>query len=375
MFGEPEDLDAATARLVACEAEIADLRIQQTALLSRLRAHRVDRRDGHRSMVDWTAATLDVTADTARRLIQASKLFVEHRAVERRLADGEVTFERASATAKLADTGASFDQIEDSYRHDLAGVARLAARQRRITPQTERQIHTERYLSMQPSLDGLSYRLWGQLPAVDGDIIHQAITARSDQLRALPGGDESSRGQLAADALAAIAHDSLTNPNPDTGHRDGASGPQVTIFLDGALAARTNGQAGAELAAGPRIGPNTLEEILCDGSVQVIGLDDTQPVAASSNTRTIPPAIRRFVLYRDGGCTIAGCSSRYRLQPHHIVPHSHGGSHDPNNLTTLCWFHHHVAIHGNGHHIDPNSPPLRRQLLPPARDPPRTVAA
>jgi hypothetical protein len=326
-------------------------------------------------MVDWTSATLDVTADTARRLIQASKLFIEHRTVERRLAEGEVTFDRALVTAKLADTGASFEQIRDSYRHDLAGVARLTVRQRRITPKTERQVHTERYVSMQPSLDGLSYRLWGQLPAVDGEIIHQAITARSDQLRALPSADDTTRAQLAADALVAIAHDSLTNPNPIVGGTDAASAAQVSIFVDGSLAARTGGEAGAELATGPRIGPNTLEEILCDGSVQVIGLDDGQPVVASSNTRTIPPAMRRWVLYRDGGCTIAGCHSRYRLQPHHIVPHSHGGSHDPSNLTTLCWFHHHVAIHGNGHRIDPDSPPLRRRLLPPGRDPPRTVAA
>ena len=91
--------------------------------------------------------------------------------------------------------------------------------------------------------------------------------------------------------------------------------------------------------------------------------------------RTMPPAVHRFVQYRDGGCTIAGCSSRYRLQPHHIIPRSEGGSNEPENLATCCWFHHHVAIHGNGFRIDPTSPPQRRRLLPPARDPPERAAA
>ncbi|MGB9359214.1 MAG: HNH endonuclease, partial [Acidimicrobiia bacterium] len=82
----------------------------------------------------------------------------------------------------------------------------------------------------------------------------------------------------------------------------------------------------------------------------------------------------RFILHRDARrCTISGCTSRYRLQIHHIDPWSDGGRTDPENLTTLCWFHHHVVIHGQGHRIDPTSPPQRRRLLnpqihaPPAR--------
>jgi hypothetical protein len=51
------------------------------------------------------------------------------------------------------------------------------------------------------------------------------------------------------------------------------------------------------------------------------------------------------VLYRDQGACQAYCSSRSRLQPHHIKPRAQGGDHDPDNLITLCWYHHHVAIH------------------------------
>ncbi|MDF1597426.1 MAG: HNH endonuclease signature motif containing protein, partial [Acidimicrobiia bacterium] len=71
------------------------------------------------------------------------------------------------------------------------------------------------------------------------------------------------------------------------------------------------------------------------------------------------------------GCTADGCTSRYRLQPHHIIPWSQGGRTDPDNLITLCWFHHHVVIHQMGYEIIPDSPPGRlRFQLATGTDPP-----
>ncbi|HJQ94631.1 MAG TPA: HNH endonuclease, partial [Acidimicrobiia bacterium] len=70
-----------------------------------------------------------------------------------------------------------------------------------------------------------------------------------------------------------------------------------------------------------------------------------------------PPSPPSAVLPPAGGetCSIEGCRSRYRLQIHHIRPRSRGGGHHPDNLITLCWYHHHVAIHGMGMEIDPES--------------------
>ena len=89
----------------------------------------------------------------------------------------------------------------------------------------------------------------------------------------------------------------------------------------------------------------------------------------------IPPRVRRYVLARDGGCTADACRSRHRLQVHHIIPRSQGGTHDPENLATLCWFHHHVVVHGMSYAIDPDTPPhptppQRRRFKPPGNGPP-----
>ena len=138
------------------------------------------------------------------------------------------------------------------------------------------------------------------------------------------------------------------------------------VFIDAHLAAESFGEAGATVSSGPRVGPNTLSEILCTGQVRVIVTDGLHPIAYSDMGEAIPGHIRRYVQWRDQNqCSIEGCHSRYRLQPHHIKERQHGGNHDPDNLITLCWFHHHVAIHGLGYRIDPTSPIHRRRLLKP----------
>jgi hypothetical protein len=176
----------------------------------------------------------------------------------------------------------------------------------------------------------------------------------------LPYGDLVTRGQRQADALVAIARDSLGS---DT-EGEGSGGGQVSVLVDLDAANRTGGETGAAIRYGPRVGPTVLEELLCTGTVQIVGLSDGKPVVTSDGARIVPPAVRSFVAHRDGACTVAGCTSRYRLEPHHIVPRCEGGTHDPENLTTLCWFHHHVAIHQMGMRIDTESPPLQRRLSP-----------
>lgn len=218
-----------------------------------------------------------------------------------------------------------------------------------------------RYLVIQPNLDETSYQLWGRLPGTEGRIVEQALSARETELPVLPQG--GSQGQRKADALTTICMDSLTGSSGEA--EPGKAVTVAEVFIDGSTAADSFGEAGASLASGPRVGPNTLSEILCEGKIRVIITDGLHPVAYSDRGEAIPPSIRSFVLWRDQGqCSIEGCPSRYRLQPHHLTQRAHRGSHHPDNLITLCWYHHHIAIHQMGYRIDPNSPTHRRRLLP-----------
>ncbi|MGH8912813.1 MAG: HNH endonuclease [Acidimicrobiia bacterium] len=77
------------------------------------------------------------------------------------------------------------------------------------------------------------------------------------------------------------------------------------------------------------------------------------------------------MLWRDGGCRAPGCNSRYRLQPHHIHPRSHSGGHHPDNLVSLCWYHHHVVVHRRGMSIQSQPDGSIRFRVPQdSRDPP-----
>ena len=345
--------------LVGLEAEISRLRARQVVLVNELDRAQAHHSDGSRSILEWVQSHLDIDIDTARHLVYTSQRVARHRYLSFRLADGTATLPRIVAALRYAEMGASYHDVLDSFDRDLPGVARLTARRRRVTSHNEEHTFAERYFTMQPTLDESSYRMWGQVPGVMGRTLETAICRRSDELRDTTGDDTGSQSQRNADALVSIAHDSL-----DTGHTSAAanSAPHVTVFVD-ATTDDDPATTGAEIAYGPRVGPHTLESMLCSGRIQVVGMHNGIPVTTSHATRAIPQAIRHAVLHRDGGCTIDGCRSRYRLEPHHIAPRSRGGDNSMENLTTLCWYHHHVAIHGNGCRIDPESPPQRRRLV------------
>ncbi|MEN8113717.1 MAG: DUF222 domain-containing protein [Actinomycetota bacterium] len=356
-------------RLSEVESQLSDLHCEQAVLVNELDKVNTDGAEGHRSMIDWVSAELDVDRRNAADMVFAARHLGKHREIENRLGEGWITFDRAVALVRLADAGADRATMHHAERLDLAGVARLTARQRRVTSKDEHDILTGRFVSIQPTLDESSWRLSGQLPAVEGRIVEQALCDSADQLHTLPGGEDYTRAQRQADALVMMASDSLDQKTDEATKQVRST---VTVFIDLDQAQGSGGELGATVEYGPRIAPNTLEELLCGGSVQIVGLDQGQPVITTRTSRQIPPPVRRLVAHRDGGCTIAGCTSRYRLEPHHIRHRADGGSHDPDNLTTLSWFHHHIAIHRQGLHIDPDSPPLKRRLLrtPVGADPP-----
>ena len=72
---------------------------------------------------------------------------------------------------------------------DLTGVNRLTGRLRHVSRGDEQQVFMDRYLSIQPTLDEASWHLSGQLPAIEGKIVEQALHSRADELHALPGGE------------------------------------------------------------------------------------------------------------------------------------------------------------------------------------------
>ncbi|MGB9357569.1 MAG: DUF222 domain-containing protein [Acidimicrobiia bacterium] len=350
-------------QLLDDEAVIARARGRQMQALRELDRRQVAMRDGHRSLQEWVAGRIDVAPETARDLVGTAQRLEGLPDVDEAVASGEIGFDRAAAISRLAGRDDALDLLAETAGRDIEGIRVLAARRRRMSRLDEIQSFEERYVSIQPNLDESAWRISGQLPGFAGRTVVEALETRGDEFP-YGQGVAPSRTTRNADALWSISHDAVSGGD---GATIDTSTPMLTVFVDATEAAATNGTAGVTLEAGPQVGPNAVEAIMCTGTVDVTARTaDGQPLAMGRRTRVIPPRLRRFALHRDGDvCTVAGCVSRYRLQIHHIIPWSQDGRTDPENLTTLCWFHHQVVIHGQGFRIDPSSPPQRRRLLNP----------
>jgi hypothetical protein len=361
--GEGDEIDIWEEKLSANQAEINRLYAEQAELVGRLDPHQIAWAAGDRNVTDWLSATLDISHQTARRL--RTLAYAPEGVIKTELGKGAISLDRAALLTELTQTGLSDSEVLSlSPHYSLGRLYGMLERRRRVSAEDSQTLFSDRYLVIQPSLDQTAHRFWGLAVGTDGEIIAHALHQRETELPVL---EDQSSGQRRLDALASLCLDSLTG----SGEGEGRAVTVAEVFVDAALAAESSGEAGVTLSSGPKLGPDFLTEILCAGKVRVIS-QEMNRVSYSDLGEAVPPALRALVMARDMGmCSISGCRSRYRLQIHHIHPRSQGGSHHPDNLVTLCWYHHHVAIHGMGMEIDHNSPVHRRRLRwPTGPDPP-----
>jgi len=173
------EIDDIERELVELESTVSRSRARQADLLARLDEAKVINAHGARSLQEWTAAHLDVASTTARDLVAAARRAMEEDADDdvavTGLESGDLTFDRATATAELVSSGADEQDIEASFDRDLAGVRRLSAKLRRMTRLAEGELMRRRYLSIEPTLDETAWQIGGLAPGYDGRIIAKAL--------------------------------------------------------------------------------------------------------------------------------------------------------------------------------------------------------
>ena len=95
----------------------------------------------------------------------------------------------------------------------------------------------------------------------------------------------------------------------------------------------------------------TSRRISCDaGVVRVSHAPGGSILDVGRRTRTIPPAIRRALEFRDRGCRFPGCGLRF-AEGHHITHWAEGGETKLENLLLACRFHHRL-LHEEGWKVD-----------------------
>jgi 5-methylcytosine-specific restriction endonuclease McrA len=323
--------DQLEQRLLANREQQSRLDAENLEILEEIDFRQVPTSDGCRSLSEWVAGRLDMSLDRARSLVRTMRRTTDRSDLREALQDG-VAFDRVEAVSKIPD------KIGLLAHLDVAGVQREAAMRTRITAEDEQRSSDDQFLVLQPSLDQSWWKLWGGLEGTGGAILDKVISEMADQLPALPDGTRGSTSWRKASALIQLAISDKPIP------------AQVTVHVDATQAAGNRGEAGVVLEAGPRVGRQALEAVLCEAVVEVTArTEDGIPMVYGRKTRTISPALRRAILERDGHtCTADGCPSQHRLQIHHRIPWSQGGTTDPDNLITLCWYHHQIVVHQQG---------------------------
>ncbi len=159
-------------------------------------------------------------------------------------------------------------------------------------------------------------------------------------------GDRADALRLVADAFLAARSEEVESTS--IGDRF-----QVVVHVDQAVLAEPRSAAESEphrseLDAGPALALATVRRLCCGGTVVgILEGRDGEPLNIGRKSRAIPPAMRRAMLARDGGCRFPGCDRTRFCDGHHVKHWASGGETKLGNLVTLCSFHH-TLVHEGG---------------------------
>jgi hypothetical protein len=146
-----------------------------------------------------------------------------------------------------------------------------------------------------------------------------------------------------AQALVEMARQSL---DFGTGHEGSANKPHLVVTISEEKL-RTQTGVGT-LDGGGTMAASTVRKLACDAKIiPVMYGADGLPTDIGRTSRTITPAQRIALNYRDQGCTTPGCQAPPSwCDGHHVLHWLDGGLTDMINLILLCRRHHTMVHQG-----------------------------
>jgi len=316
-----------------------------------------DRRNGWAdgklpSCAHWLNFKCGLNLGAAREKVRVAHALVGLPKIAASMSRGELSYSKVRALTRVACEATEDNLLMIALHGTAHHVERLVRCYRRAQEaeelSREAQQHANRALNYWFAEDG-SLIFKGQLPAAAGALLIKALDAA---LATLPENEITaeaveertiSYASLRADALASVAETYLA-------HVDAASNTadhyQVVVHVD-AETLQTYAAGRCEIEQGPAIPAETVRRLSCDASLlRVLENEHGEPLNVGRKTRTIPPAIRRALNTRDGGCRFPGCTHQRYVDAHHIEHWANGGETKLSNLVTLCRLHHRLVHEG-----------------------------
>lgn len=305
---------------------------------------------GFCSCAHWLNFKCGIGMNAAREKVRVAKALAELPKIEKSLSKGELSYSKVRAMTRIADAS-NEDYLLMIARHGTAHhVEKLVSKFRSAKRVQDAAVAEEQYrdreLSHYYDHDGCLV-IKARLPAEQGALIVKALEmamekqfVRNDQTAgaAAAANDVTAETPIAARRADAIAEIAETYMNTDASSGSTADRYQVVVHVT----AETS-----ELEEGPHVTAETSRRISCDSTVVTIKEDENgEPLSIGRRSRSIPPAMRRALRNRDGGCRFPGCTNTKFVDGHHIKHWADGGETSLDNLALLCRHHHHLVHEG-----------------------------
>ena len=352
-------------------------------------------RHGLPSTAHWLNWQCGIGMTAARTKVRVARALEHLPEVSAGFARGEFSYSKVRAIARVA-TPANESVLAHVARYGTAWhVEKLVRKyrwtQRRDAERNAQSQHLNRSVHWFYDENG-TFVLNARLPPEIGAVVVKALQAAGDVLRESPEREpgpkrephtkhaphadrepRDERTELArhgestlpwsvlstaraadrADALRLVAEAFLAARSEEVESTPSGDRFQVVVHVDQAVLAEPAAAAESEphrceLDSGPALALATVRRLGCDGTaVGILEGRDGEPLNIGRKSRVIPPAIRRAMLARDGGCRFPGCDRTRFCDGHHVKHWATGGETKLGNLVTLCSFHH-TLVHEGG---------------------------
>jgi hypothetical protein len=304
------------------------------------------------SCAHWLNFKCGLNLGAAREKVRVAHALVGLPKIAASMARGELSYSKVRALSRVACAATEEALLMIALHGTAHHVERLVQGYRRAQEaqelSREAQQQANRSVTHEFAEDG-SLILKARLPAVAGALVLKALEAALEGLpQAAISADVVEEQPIRysarrADALAALAESFLAESDSCSSSADRY---QVVVHVD-AETLREHTAGRCEIEQGPSLPAETARRLACDASVlRVLENQHGEPLDVGRKTRTIPPAIRRALNSRDGGCRFPGCTHQRYVDAHHIEHWADGGATKLSNLVTLCRLHHRLVHEG-----------------------------
>ena len=358
------------------------------------------------SCAHWLVWRCGMDIVTAREKVRVSHALAALPLLDERFRGGDLSYSKVRAITRIADADSEAAWIDTALNHTAAQLERIVRQHRQTAtldgPDGELAAWKHRHLDYRVQADG-SLCFEGRVPAEVGAMLMQALDralewidqdAREASVPDHDSAESSSHsaccgGQDHGDHGTALAHTPAQNDSAEFGRVvSAADRPSLTarradalgLLAERFLAVAPEAEDGLQTAdrylltvhapvtalplraqvdpsdppcveQGSVLAKETVRRIGCDAAlVRVLESGDGEPLDVGRKTRVIPPAIRRALKRRDGGCRFPGCHRTKFVDGHHIEHWSDGGATRLDNLVSICRTHHGL-LHEGGYSV------------------------